>query len=357
MVKTTTSFALSSFTTCHISSLSELQVKMKGRSSDDVKEVVIRHESEGLETNENDWSLMESVGATLLRLRKEEEEIMLGIPEVTTGSKAGAINMKIRSEVGTKSQKFMEIDFGTATDLDNAVQVISSQEFREGMTVLPMTKFRNRRQSLDKSLPDMPLSRPEHYSDRIDRDKRMLTIGVAEAVDDPSQWRRFQDENGGIKLLLMNIQKGANFVRHEQGSDLLLEEYDEAFSAACNSCRALRDLCSISDDLRAVVTDDILRANGVLSDNALIKDLANLLRHANEVDILYSSRLASIRPKSHLFRLLGRKDRRGKFSSKLIALKFLTPNPSKIGSTLMNHMQKCVDVRSFTFYNYFWPWQ
>jgi hypothetical protein len=313
LLKLTSPFVQSSFTKFHFSSLSKRQVRLKRRSSDDVKDMTLDLESERLETNKNDWSSMESVGTTLLRLRKEEEEIMVGVPDSTTDRNEKAVSKNIESEVKLKSQKFMEIDFGTATDLDNAVQVISSQEFREGMTVLPMTQSRARKAFIGKSFPDMPLSRPEHYSDRIDRDKRLLTIGITEAVDDPSQWRRFREENGGIRPLLMNIQKGANFVHQEHGSDLLLEEYDEAFSAACNSCRALRDLCSISDDLRAVITDDILRANGKLRDNALIKDLANLLRHANEVDILYSSRLGSIRPKSNLFRLLGRKDRRGKF--------------------------------------------
>mmetsp|Transcript_12975 Transcript_12975/g.19826 ORF Transcript_12975/g.19826 Transcript_12975/m.19826 type:complete len:596 (+) Transcript_12975:789-2576(+) len=53
------------------------------------------------------------------------------------------------------------------------------------------------------------------------------------------------------------------------------------FLAACHACRALRDLCAISDEVRAIMTNEILRADNALS-GSLMDDLTSLLKHANE---------------------------------------------------------------------------
>ena len=269
---------------------------------------------------DNEWNTMSTFGAALLQLRKEEEEIMHEIgQELSNRSESKSLKSPMNSETTPELPEFKAIDVGAATELDNSVERISSQELKEDMTVLPLTLpgFLIKSQS-GSQLSDMPLSRPEHYSDRIDRDKRLLAIGITESVDEPWQWRRFCEEKGGIKPLVKMIQNGANFVQHEQqGSEflLLMEEYEETFLAACMACRALRELCSISDDVRAVITDEILRANAEAGDNQLMKDFSSLLRHAHEAEIEYNSRSKQRPRASKLFRLMARKDRRGEFCS------------------------------------------
>ena len=277
---------------------------------------------DGTGGTETEWNALSSFGATLLQLRKEEEEIMLEIGgDISNDVVSEPVKTSVKSEIPA-AREVMAVNVGTATDLDNSVERITVTEFKDDMTVLPMTFSQSSTSSLpETAVSDMPLSRSEHYSDRIDRDKRLLAIGITESVDEPWQWRRFCEEKGGIKSLLKTIQNGANFVQHEQqGAEflLLMEEYEETFLAACNACRALRDLCSISDDVRAVITDEILRGNAASGNNALINDFASLLRHADEAEVLYNRRRQKFGPSSNLFSLKGRKDRKGKFDAKHI---------------------------------------
>jgi hypothetical protein len=263
----------------------------------------------------SEWNAMSSWGASLLQLRKEEEEIMREIGDDDLQQDKRLKLQKEELPLEPRELMQMQMDVGTATELDSSVEKISVQELKDDMTVLPMPP---QLATADKTqVSDMPLSRPEHYSDRIDRDKRLLAIGIAESVDEAWQWRRFYEEKGGIRSLLKTIQNGANFVQQEAAgsefSNFLLEEYEETFLAACNACRALRDLCALSDDVRAVITDEILRANAASGNTtSLMKDFSSLLRHADEAEVLYS-RLYNFRPKSNLFRLMGRKNRRGEY--------------------------------------------
>lgn len=278
---------------------------------------------DGASGTETEWNALSSFGSALLQLRKEEEEIMLEIGEDDSNDdELEPAKQSVKSEISVV-RDLMAMDVGTATDLDNSVERIMVQEFKDDMTVLPMTSSQSSTSSLpETAVSDMPLSRPEHYSDRIDRDKRLLAIGITESVDEPWQWRQFCNEKGGMKSLLKTIQKGANVVQHEeQGAEflLLMEEYEETFVAACNACRALRDLCSVSDDVRAVITDEVIRANAASGKNALMNDFSLLLRHADEAEVLYNRR-QKFRPTSNLFRLAGRKDRRGECYAQYVRL-------------------------------------
>lgn len=270
---------------------------------------------DGVGDAETEWNDLSSFGATLLQLRKEEEEIMLEIGgNVSNDDESEVGKTPIKQEIPFVAREAMAMSVGAATDLDNSVERITVQEFKDDMTVLPMTMSQSSTTSLpETAVSDMPLSRPEHYSDRIDRDKRLLAIGITESVDEPWQWQRFCTEKGGIKPLLKTIQMGANFAQHEQqGAEflLLMEEYEETFLAACNACRALRDLCSISDDVRAVITDEIIRANAASGNNALMNAFSSLLRHSDEAEVLYNIRPQKFRPTSNPFRLIGQKGRR-----------------------------------------------
>eukprot|EP00565_Helicotheca_tamesis_P006505 CAMPEP_0185734444 /NCGR_PEP_ID=MMETSP1171-20130828/22490_1 /TAXON_ID=374046 /ORGANISM="Helicotheca tamensis, Strain CCMP826" /LENGTH=926 /DNA_ID=CAMNT_0028404437 /DNA_START=410 /DNA_END=3187 /DNA_ORIENTATION=+ len=165
------------------------------------------------------------------------------------------------------------------------------------------------------SAATLPLSDPEHYTDRIGRDMRHLSLSIASSVDSAWQWQLFCDEGGGILPLLQCIREGAKSFE-EGGDDFLLadyhgddelmtkfmEQHEESFAAACTACRSLRDLCALSDEFAAVVTDDILRADAAWSVNVpslnnhgeacssggLISDLVTLLKHANEAEKMYS---------------------------------------------------------------------
>ena len=272
---------------------------------------------------ETEWNAFSSFGATLLQLRKEEEEIMLEIGGNVSNDVESELGKKpIKQEIPFVAREALTMNVGAASDLDNSVERITVQEFKDDMTVLPMTLSQASTASLpETAVSDMPLSRPEHYSDRLDRDKRLLAIGITESVDEPWQWQRFCEEKGGIKSLLKTIQNGANFAQHEQlGAEflVLMEEYEETFLAACNACRALRDLCSISDDVRAVITDEIIRANAASGNNSLMNDFSLLLRHADEAEVLYNIRPQKFRSTSNPFRLMGRKDRRGECDTKWI---------------------------------------
>ena len=205
--------------------------------------------------------------------------------------------------------------------------------------------------SSSSHLSDMPLSRPEHHRDRIDKDMQLVATSIASSIEDESQWRLFCQERGGVSLLLRSIRDGARFlqdysesrandktnkkrktkkatkgtttaaaVNHNDPSvvSTVASQYQQSFLAACNSCRALRDLCALSPDMAAVVTDEVLRANHDRN-GELLQDISVLLNHAQDTEILLSQinpqrrkRLSIdlIDPRD-MFRLEGRRDRRG----------------------------------------------
>lgn len=159
-----------------------------------------------------------------------------------------------------------------------------------------------------KQVNHMPLSDPEH-TDRIGRDMRHLAVSIASSVDSTSQWRRFCEEGGGLVPMLQCIRDGALSVA-EGGADIYDEDsesfsvftpqHEESFMVACTACRALRDICAISPEISAVITEGILRADAAwsmsvpnggggkdCSSGGLISDLVILLKHANESERFY----------------------------------------------------------------------
>lgn len=159
-----------------------------------------------------------------------------------------------------------------------------------------------------KQVEHMPLSDPEH-TDRIGRDMRHLAVSIASSVDSTSQWRVFCEEGGGLVPMLQCIRHGALSVE-EGGADIYDEDsesfsvftpqHEESFMVACTACRALRDICAISPEISAVITEGILRADAAwsmsvpnggggkdCSSGGLISDLVILLKHANESERFY----------------------------------------------------------------------
>lgn len=157
----------------------------------------------------------------------------------------------------------------------------------------------------DDTRISLPLSDSRH-SDRINNDIRHLAISIASTIEEPSQWKTFCEDGGGLLPLLECIRDGAREIR--QGSQIddvgmlgLVEQREESFATACSACKTIRDLCAISKPFATIVTDGILNADAAwatrVKDNitgmesssgGVISDLVTLLRHAAQIDIFYS---------------------------------------------------------------------
>lgn len=194
-----------------------------------------------------DWNTAsDSLGSMLLRLQKQEEiqmrTAMMGAdPLMQVGNDT---TLPQSTTTVAPSAELAAMDKETARELDAAVTQLSGtpDQLRTGMQVLPLP-------SPCISSPDAPpdlvfprLSEPEHYDTRISRDIRHLAVSIATNVEDIWEWRLFCQEKGGLKPLLECIG-----------------EPDRLFSSA--ACRALRDLCALSPEVSAVITDEIIRAN------------------------------------------------------------------------------------------------
>jgi predicted acylesterase/phospholipase RssA len=198
----------------------------------------------------------------------------------------------------------------------------------------------NNEKGTDDYLP--PLSRKEHYIGHIGRDMRQLAVSIASCVDDVSEWRVFcQQATGGIEPLIQCIRVGAKSIRDEQlgvvgvDNELLSPSFptierdsyplsptgsissttaavhrtnEEAFELAFSACRALRDLCALSLDLAAVITDGLLRANVAYKRKGrptLMEDLCTLLRYSDDYSVEPAkSRKHRLVSKLHVIQLL-----------------------------------------------------
>jgi len=198
----------------------------------------------------------------------------------------------------------------TDSEIPSRVRVImppSAEE--ETIESVASTTKPSRREALKKYLrmkSDMkrlPLSDPDHYRNRIDKDMRHMAVAIASNVDFDWQWRLFCEEGGGLYPLIHCIRDGARSIREgeslaeEEGEEELFglsDQHQEAVAAATAACRNLRDLCSLSPEFSAVVTDGILRADAALSmsipnefasesseclSGGLLSDLITLLRY------------------------------------------------------------------------------
>lgn len=196
----------------------------------------------------------------------------------------------------------------TDADIPSRVRVVLPPSAEDKIDSVASTTKPSRREALKKYLrmkSDMkrlPLSDPDHYRNRIDKDMRHMAIAIASNVDFEWQWRLFCEEGGGLYPLIHCIRDGAKSIQEgeslaeEEGEDLfgLSDQHQEAVAAATAACRNLRDLCSISPEFSAVVTDGILRADAALSmaipnedepesseclSGGLLSDLITLLRY------------------------------------------------------------------------------
>lgn len=161
---------------------------------------------------------------------------------------------------------------------------------------------------------------------------RHLAVSIAASIDKPWQWKLFFDEGGGVLPLLECIRDGARSVENGNadfmdgdvdGTNVLMEQHEASFAAACTACRALRDLSALSKDFSAVVTDDILKVNEQwstcvvegegydCSSGGLVSDLLILLKHANEPTELFMKAPKGRGSRRSSFSLSSKRRRRG----------------------------------------------
>jgi hypothetical protein len=311
-----------------------------------------------------DWNASGSIGSLLMQMQRKEVELrrlkrnesatLLEEDQAvdlsaastsysrensttTTTTTTTASTVRKQEQTPKEQWEISKMKKEAAKELDDAVQVMSQTdrmaladirvlEMPSLYKVFPTTTTETSTQSEQPQqppqhldLPTMPLSQPEHYRDRIGRDMRHLAVSIASSVENIAQWRFFcqQQQSGGLVPLLECIREGAKNIRENNSAETatilfsespLHTQYEESFLAASSACRALRDLCAISPELSAVITDDLLRANAAYSEETtLMTDFCTLLQYANEHAEFDSKNKAAT------FSISGRRNRRGEF--------------------------------------------
>jgi Patatin-like phospholipase len=256
----------------------------------------------------------------------------------TEGGSGGSRQDNSNGEKGTVNEEDLSVtspmDANNAKELDDAVSIRISSSLKD-VTILDLPelyqilrdpneniastevaisppkmkgKTKRTKESKDRQSDNLPqLSRQDHYEDRIGRDMRLIAVSIASSINSVDEWRLYcQQSTGGIIPLVECIRTGARSIR--EGGDLTQPGFDnlgavprkeESFLAAVSTCRALRDLCALSLDLAAVITDDLLRANAASrskGDPSLLDDLCTILAYADD--------LGDITPKRRKQRLL-----------------------------------------------------
>lgn len=210
----------------------------------------------------NDWNASGSFGSLLMQMKNDQID---------------ALDLDAKVNKTFSPPPYVEpidivMDLETARELDASVVPLSTRMVPE--VILPTPSL-----YLDHdatAFQELPFSQPEHYRDRIDRDRRHLAVSIASACDTVNDWRDAVLERAGLKPLLLCVTQGARQYKMEY--EWLLEpNEEETFQMAGNACRALRDVCAIDPELAAVVTDGILRANTHWN-NALMQDFCTLLQ-------------------------------------------------------------------------------
>ena len=277
-----------------------------------------------------DWDASGSIGALLMQMQKKEEELKklnktlldkensidLSSPPPSSGSSKSKRkgtstkntmdeeDVKVLSEPSLSSEdELSSMDSNAAKELDDAVVTRISSNIGPETKIIQMPSLykillNDDEDNIDEE--EIPfLSRPAHYHDRIGRDMRHLAVSIASCIDDVDEWRLFCQQlqpSGGLVPLIECIQEGADTIRARQDdnptSDLVTNYfYEESFLAASSACRALRDLCDISQELAAVITDGLLRANvaaakkddgGRRGGPSFVEDLVTIIKYAEE---------------------------------------------------------------------------
>ena len=239
------------------------------------------------------------------------------------------------------------IDMEQVREVDESVSIITGsgseigkKELLKDIQILPGSRSSTPIITIQKEdgkiehFQSLPLSDARHIA-RIELDMRRLAVSIASGIESEDQWKAFCADGGGVLPLLecirdsaREIRQGPIAIREVDESILgLVEEREASFQAACKACKTLRDLCVISKDFSAVITDSILRADSFWAKSndsksqkehlsgGLISDLVLLLKHSAETDKLYkygqnSKTLKNLRSRG-LDVMIARRKRRG----------------------------------------------
>lgn len=298
-------------------------------------------------TTSANFNASESFGKMLMQMQKNEEALLAANENIAEEQQVLELDpihkTKTDDESSTwplvgESKSSMDstselpmMDVETARELDDAVVPLkgTEDELMRDVKVLPLNRLYTSLEQAAAATNDttatttLPLSRPEHYLDRINRDRRHLAVSIAASTEQVSQWRLFCQEQGGIYPILETVREGARAIHHRKDYQekkpkawsvrSAMDPYEEeTFHAACSACRAIRDLCAISPEQAAVVTDSILRANAAWK-GGLMDDFRTILQYASK----YTEIMAESNPKAgrkekkrFLIRLRNRRDTR-----------------------------------------------
>jgi len=241
--------------------------------------------------NENDRKLLQ---------RQKEPKAKSKAPPVTSVRSTEAAQGDVGDDydLSSRRENLSTMDTSTARELDNAVTWMVStpsarEELLDSVDVMPLPSLysssplysgstatnQTTTTTNNKQQPSRPGRLSAQYFKRISRDMRHLAVSIASSIESVDQWRTFcQEGNGGLMPLLECIREGARFIHLQKKvlaqkrgyagieGGVFLEQHEETFMAACSACRALRDLCAVSPELSAVITDGILRANAAWSE-------------------------------------------------------------------------------------------
>jgi predicted acylesterase/phospholipase RssA len=285
-------------------------------------------------------------------------------PPAATPS-SGTVNIEEEVEVIVPETSYVStMDVETARELDDAVvKLFNTREYlTQDLTVLPLNPLYDSllqqqvsnvttnetaaatsisTDSTTSTTTVLPLGRPEQYMIRMDRDRKHLAVSIAASTEDVQQWRQFCYEHGGIYPILQTIHDGAIMIRRQYtrtnqkrpqptsssgtstttttstSSDSVYamltgtarDQYEEeTFHAACSACRAVRDLCAISPELAAVITDGMLRTNAAWG-GGLMEDFQTILQYARDYTTV-GAEFTAARDLSHRLRFRNRRDTR-----------------------------------------------
>ena len=116
----------------------------------------------------------------------------------------------------------------TDSEIPSRVRVVMPPSAEEKIDTVASTTKPSRREALKKYLrmkADMkrlPLSDPDHYHNRIDKDMRHMAVAIASNVDFDWQWKLFCEEGGGLYPLIHCIRDGAKSIREGESLACLL---------------------------------------------------------------------------------------------------------------------------------------
>ncbi|GKY98252.1 hypothetical protein MPSEU_000782900 [Mayamaea pseudoterrestris] len=273
-----------------------------------------------------------SFGSLLLQMQTQEKSLMARNKSMETLDLNGLSSSRQSNATDSQHQeddRFLaendeseqqasvmdSMDYSTAKSLDDAVTRLAGDvEFhKSGVEVLPLDPLYQTQQQSKASTTTRiaTLKQPEKHQGRIMRDRRLTAASITASMDTPAQWRLFCQEGGGLVPLLETIREGARSVMldHSSSKDTtwLQNHHEEAIIAASNACRSIRDVCAVSPEIAAIVTDGMLRVNAAWAeDGGLLGDFCTLLEYANDYTETKTSRK---RMKESPFRLLRRNKR------------------------------------------------